>query len=119
MAGSTRSGALLLGAVALGLSVFGIVAAATDPNPMGLAKDTLVLNGYPPKTANILVTISTGSTATVTLSNDATIDSLTLGANDAGARILARITRRSWETLGLREGMDVWAQVKGVSLAHK
>ena len=44
---------------------------------------------------------------------------LTLGANDAGARILARITRRSWETLGLREGMDVWAQVKGVSLAHK
>ena len=61
MAGSKRSGALLLGAVAVGLSVFGIVAAATDPNPMGLAKDTLVLNGYPPKTANILVTVSTGS----------------------------------------------------------
>ena len=41
------------------------------------------------------------------------------GGIDIGARILARITRRSWETLGLREGMDVWAQVKGVSLAHK
>jgi molybdate transport system ATP-binding protein len=44
---------------------------------------------------------------------------LALGADGAGARMLARITRRSWDTLGLREGMDVWAQVKGVSLAHK
>ena len=44
---------------------------------------------------------------------------LALGVDGVGARILARITRRSWDTLGLREGMDVWAQVKGVSLAHK
>ncbi len=44
---------------------------------------------------------------------------LGLGPDGAGARLLARITRRSWEKLNLREGMDLWAQVKGVSLAHK
>jgi molybdate transport system ATP-binding protein len=41
---------------------------------------------------------------------------LGLGENGAGARILARITYRSWSTLGLSEGTDVYAQIKGVSL---
>ena len=36
----------------------------------------------------------------------------------AGARLLARVTRRSWETLGLAEGLPVYAQVKGVALAR-
>jgi molybdate transport system ATP-binding protein len=44
---------------------------------------------------------------------------LGLGPDGSGARLLARITRRSWERLGLAEGKSVWAQVKGVSLAHK
>jgi molybdate transport system ATP-binding protein len=43
----------------------------------------------------------------------------TLPAGEGGARLLARITRRSWEQLGLREGMPIFAQVKGVSLALK
>jgi molybdate transport system ATP-binding protein len=34
-------------------------------------------------------------------------------------RILARVTRRSWEHLGLAEGMDVYAQVKSVALAPR
>lgn len=43
-----------------------------------------------------------------------------LGLGDAGdgARLLARVTRRSWETLGLAENMPVYAQVKGVALAR-
>lgn len=43
-----------------------------------------------------------------------------LGLGDAGdgARLLARVTRRSWETLGLAENMTVYAQVKGVALAR-
>ena len=44
---------------------------------------------------------------------------LALGEDGAGARLLARITRRSWERLDLAEGKSIWAQVKGVSLAHK
>jgi ABC-type molybdate transport system ATPase subunit len=40
-------------------------------------------------------------------------------ADSAGAHLLARITRRSREQLGLCDGMPVFAQVKGVSLALK
>ncbi len=40
------------------------------------------------------------------------------GAEENPARLLARITRRSWQRLGLSDGQIVWAQVKGVSLAH-
>lgn len=43
-----------------------------------------------------------------------------LGLGDAGdgARLLARVTRRSWEALGLAQNMPVYAQVKGVALAR-
>ena len=41
---------------------------------------------------------------------------LALGADGSGARLLARITLRSWDILGLGIGMNVFAQVKGVSL---
>jgi molybdate transport system ATP-binding protein len=40
-----------------------------------------------------------------------------LGADGAGARLLSRVTRKSWEHLGLAEGMSVHAQVKAVALA--
>jgi molybdate transport system ATP-binding protein len=42
---------------------------------------------------------------------------LGLGSGGDGAKLLARVTRRSWERLELREGMDVYAQVKAVALA--
>ena len=41
---------------------------------------------------------------------------LALGADGRGAQLLARITLRSWDLLGLAVGMNVFAQVKGVSL---
>ncbi len=41
---------------------------------------------------------------------------LALGADGGGAQLLARITLRSWGLLGLAETMNVFAQVKGVSL---
>lgn len=40
-----------------------------------------------------------------------------LGENGAGARLLARVTKRSWDALGLAAGARVVAQVKGVALA--
>jgi molybdate transport system ATP-binding protein len=43
---------------------------------------------------------------------------LGLGADGAGNRILARVTRRSSERLGLSEGASVHAQVKGVALSR-
>ena len=42
---------------------------------------------------------------------------LTLGADGSGARLLSRLTRKSWEALRLAEGMSVHAQVKAVALA--
>ncbi|MDF3812939.1 TOBE domain-containing protein, partial [Rhodopseudomonas sp. BAL398] len=42
---------------------------------------------------------------------------LALGPQGEGAKLLARVTRRSWDHLELGEGVDVYAQVKGVALA--
>jgi molybdate transport system ATP-binding protein len=42
---------------------------------------------------------------------------LALGPQGEGARLLARVTRKSWDHLQLTEGVDVIAQVKGVALA--
>jgi len=41
---------------------------------------------------------------------------LALGTDGSGAQLLARITRRSWDLLGLADATSVYAQVKGVSL---
>jgi len=62
MAVKKRFMGLALGAVALALTVTGVVIAATDSNPAGLAKDPLVLNGYPPSSAMVDVHLSSGST---------------------------------------------------------
>ncbi|WP_207459686.1 molybdenum ABC transporter ATP-binding protein [Azospirillum sp. SYSU D00513] len=40
---------------------------------------------------------------------------LGLGPDGAGARLLARVTRLSWERLGLAEGMALYARIGGVS----
>ncbi len=40
-----------------------------------------------------------------------------LGADGTGARMLSRLTRKSWEALRLAEGVSVYAQVKAVALA--
>jgi molybdate transport system ATP-binding protein len=44
---------------------------------------------------------------------------LGLGSDGEGDRILARITRRSWTTLGLAIGQSVFAQVKAVALVRR
>jgi molybdate transport system ATP-binding protein len=44
---------------------------------------------------------------------------LGLGHDGAGARLLARVTRRSWNALGLAPGRAVFAQVKSVALARR
>jgi molybdate transport system ATP-binding protein len=44
---------------------------------------------------------------------------LGLGEDGQGARLLSRITARSWRHLGLAQGMCVYAQVKGAALVRK
>ncbi len=63
---SNRVASLGLVIAALALTVTGVTLAATDPNPSGAAKDPLVLNGYPPKSTQLHVTVSTGQAYNVT-----------------------------------------------------
>lgn len=44
---------------------------------------------------------------------------LTLGPDGSGARLLARVTRRSFKALELSPGRDVYAQVKGAALGQR
>lgn len=44
---------------------------------------------------------------------------LTLGHTEGGERLLARITRKSWVTLGLGLGQSVFAQLKAVALIRR
>ncbi|GAB4360672.1 MAG: hypothetical protein Kow0026_23170 [Oricola sp.] len=44
---------------------------------------------------------------------------LALGRDGAGAHLLARVTRRSWDQLGLADGLTVFAQVKSAALAPR
>jgi hypothetical protein len=60
MAAPKKAWFTLLGVVATALTILGLVLAATDPNPSGIAKDPLALNGYPPKTAQLALTVTTG-----------------------------------------------------------
>lgn len=42
-----------------------------------------------------------------------------LGDDGLGARMLVRVTRKSWDLLGLAPGQAVFAQIKGVALIHR
>jgi molybdate transport system ATP-binding protein len=55
------------------------------------------------------------TSATPTGTNEVTVV-LGLGPDGAGARLLAHITRRSWDQIGLAEGMTVYGQIKGIAL---
>src|SRR5690606_3630039 len=69
---------------------------------------TTVLNILP---ARILSATPAGEHEIVTV--------LGLGLDGAGTRILARVTKRSWDELALGEGMIVHAQAKSVALVGK
>lgn len=44
---------------------------------------------------------------------------LGLGPDGSGARLLSRVTERSWTQLDLKPGLDVFVQVKGVALVRR
>jgi len=61
------------------------------------------------------------SGAVSTISPASSRTSVTLGGDlepidSGGARLLSRMTRKSWEELGFAEGQNVYAQVKYVAL---
>ncbi|MEO9181238.1 MAG: hypothetical protein ABI298_06275, partial [Acidimicrobiales bacterium] len=60
MAAKKQWAGIALVVVASASTIFGVIAAATDTNPSGVATDHLVLHGFPPTSASLLVKVSTG-----------------------------------------------------------
>jgi molybdate transport system ATP-binding protein len=82
-----------------------------------LAGDVSLAPG-PPGPSSILNVLPARVLSIKTVAANELVVVLGLGADGAGDRILARVTRRSWERLGLSEGVSVHAQVKGVALSR-
>jgi len=74
MAAFKKSYGIALAVVALSLTLMGVVFAATDPNPSGIGKDVLVLNGIPPRSTSLLVTVSNGQSYTVSATINVNFD---------------------------------------------
>ncbi|MBI5131657.1 MAG: molybdenum ABC transporter ATP-binding protein [Rhodopseudomonas palustris] len=70
-----------------------------------------------PQATSILNALSARIVTTSPVGPNEMLVVLALGADGNGARLLARVTRRSWDQLQLAEGLDLFAQVKGVALA--
>lgn len=83
-----------------------------------IASDVGLCRAPAPQGMSILNCVPACVTAAAALGQYQTNVFLALGEDGAGARIMARITRKSWETLELRPGERVLALVKGVSLVE-
>jgi molybdate transport system ATP-binding protein len=92
--------------------------------PVGARRRLRVLAGdvslalAPPGPSSILNVLPARVLSIKTVAANELVVILGLGADGAGDRILARVTRRSSERLGLSEGAGVHAQVKGVALSR-
>ncbi|MGE0751221.1 MAG: molybdenum ABC transporter ATP-binding protein [Variibacter sp.] len=94
-------------------------AAAGARRRVRIAASDVSLASAPPQGSTILNILPARIMSHTAAGAHEVIAVLSLGEAGAGERILARITRRSFEQLGLTDGLRVYAQVKGVSLAHK
>ena len=70
----------------------------------------------PPAASSILNVLAARIVAARAVGPHEMVAVLALGPDGDGARLLARLTRKSWEELAFAEGMSVYAQVKAVAL---
>jgi molybdate transport system ATP-binding protein len=75
------------------------------------------LSREPPGPSSILNTLPARIVSTKLVDSNAIVAVVALGPDGQGARLLSRLTRKSWDQLGLAEGVGVYAQVKAVALA--
>ncbi len=74
MAEFKKSYGIALALVAFALTITGVVLAATDSNPSGIAKDSLALHGVPPSSASLLVTVTNGQSYDVSATMNVNFD---------------------------------------------
>ncbi len=101
----------------------GLLTAPAAPVPVGERRRIRVIAGdvsltrEAPGPSSILNVLPARIMSMKPIDSNEIVAVLTLGADGAGARLLSRLTRKSWEALGLAEGLSVYAQVKAVALA--
>ena len=92
-------------------------------NPVGARRRIRVVAGdisltrARPGASSILNVLSARILAHGVVETNEIVVSIGLGEDGQGERLLARLTRKSWEGLGLSDGLPVYAQVKAVALA--
>ena len=83
-----------------------------------LADDVSLAREHP--TQSTIVNVLRARILSVQNTSDHRVTALLgLGENGTGARLLSRVTQRSWRQLELKPGLDVFAQVKGVALVRR
>jgi molybdate transport system ATP-binding protein len=101
----------------------GLLTAPAPPAPVGERRRIRVIAGdvsltrEAPGPSSILNVLPARILSMKPIDSNEIIVVVALGADGAGARMLSRVTRKSWEALGLAEGVGVYAQVKAVALA--
>jgi molybdate transport system ATP-binding protein len=103
----------------------GTVIIPSPPAPRGarrrlrIAAGDVSLTLEPATSSTILNILPVRILTVLKLSENEMLAVLRLRHSQSTDRLLARVTRRSWEQLGLAEGVDVYAQIKSVALAPK
>jgi molybdate transport system ATP-binding protein len=90
--------------------------AAGDKRRLKIFASDVSLAIEPPGASTIINTIRVRVLSATPLGDQEIIAVLGLGPDGGGARLLSRVTRKSWDTLSLAIGMRLYAQVKGVAL---
>jgi molybdate transport system ATP-binding protein len=96
----------------------------TGPEPVGerrrlrIAASDVSLAREQPRESTILNILSVRILSATRVNEHEMLAVLGLAGDGSGARLLARVTRRSWEQLGLVENAAVHAQIKSVALAR-
>jgi molybdate transport system ATP-binding protein len=101
------------------LLVPGDLGPAGAPQRLRIAASDVSLVRRPPADSTILNVLPARIGAAEPQDSVQVMAVVALGEDGLGARMLARVTRRSWETLGLAPGQPVFAQVKGVALVFR
>ena len=101
----------------------GVLTAPAPPAPVGERRRIRVIAGdvsltrEAPGPSSILNVLPARIVSMKPVDSNEVVVVVALGADGAGARLLSRLTRKSWEALQLAEGLSVYAQVKAVALA--
>jgi len=92
-------------------------AAVGERRRLRIAASDVSLSREAPRASTILNALPARIVSKSPVGQSEVLVVLALGSDGGGARLLARVTRRSWDFLQLGEEMNAFAQVKGVALA--